>query len=84
MQVDRIVRLPEAATLTGLGRSTIYTRIADGLMPPAFSLGAQAVGWRLSEISAITSARAAGKSNDEIRALVRELIAARKREPVAA
>lgn len=84
---DRIVRIPEVSTLTGLGRSTIYTRIEHGLMPSPFPLGGQAVGWRLSEILAINNARTAGRSDDEIRELVARLLAERKtlhREAVAA
>ena len=46
-----IVRLPTVLARTGLSRSTIYQRIADGTFPKQISLGARAVGWIESEIS---------------------------------
>jgi predicted DNA-binding transcriptional regulator AlpA len=35
----RIMRLPEVKTITGLSRSTIYFRIAEGTFPKQVSLG---------------------------------------------
>jgi prophage regulatory protein len=45
-----ILRLPAVKARTGLSRSTIYQRIADGSFPPPVSLGARAVGWVESDI----------------------------------
>ena len=45
-----ILRLPQVSELTGLSRSTIYMRIAQGLFPKPVSLGSRAVGWRSSEV----------------------------------
>lgn len=73
-----ILRLPAVKSESGLSRSTIYLRIAQGLWPKPVSLGARAVGWPSSEIAAINAARIAGKSDDEIRELVVRLEAARK------
>ncbi len=36
---------------TGLSRSTIYSRIKDGLFPKPLSLGGRAVGWRSDAIA---------------------------------
>lgn len=47
-----ILRLPAVKARTGLSRSTIYLRIAQGTFPARYSLGARAVGWLDSEISA--------------------------------
>ena len=41
----RIVRLPAVQARTGLGRSTIYVRLAEGSFPRPVQLGARAVGW---------------------------------------
>jgi prophage regulatory protein len=41
-------------------------------------IGARAVGWPDSELEALNAARIAGKTDDEIRALVVKLEAARK------
>ena len=46
----RILRGKQVQELTGLSRSTIYLRIAQGDFPKAVSLGARAVGWLESEI----------------------------------
>ena len=45
-----ILRLPAVKTSTGLSRSTIYLRIAEGTFPKPVSLGGRAVGWLEAEI----------------------------------
>jgi len=45
-----ILRLPAVKTSTGLSRSTIYLRVAEGTFPKPVSLGGRAVGWIESEI----------------------------------
>jgi prophage regulatory protein len=45
-----ILRLPAVKLRTGLSRSTIYLRIAQGRFPAPISLGARAVGWIEAEI----------------------------------
>lgn len=73
-----ILRLPAVKTSTGLSRSTIYLRIAQGVFPRPVSLGGRAVGWPAHEVAALIAARIAGKPDAEIRALVAQLEAARK------
>ena len=46
----RIVRLPAVQARTGLGRSTIYVRLAEGSFPRPVQLGACAVGWIEEEV----------------------------------
>lgn len=75
--MKQILRLPAVKSLTGLSRSTTYLRISQGLWPKSFNLGARAVGFPADECEAVIAARIAGKSNDEIRALVTKLEAAR-------
>lgn len=77
MQIDRIVREPERRQLTGNPTSTWYELEKDGLVPPPVRLGKYAVGWPLSELAALNAARIAGKSDDEIKSLVKRLIAKR-------
>ena len=48
--MQRILRLPDVKTLTGLSRSTIYLRMAEGKFPQQISLGSRAVGWINSEV----------------------------------
>ena len=45
-----VLRLPEVISQTGLSRSAIYQRVADGSFPKQFSLGGRAVGWEESSI----------------------------------
>jgi prophage regulatory protein len=45
-----ILRLPDVKAATGLSRSTIYLRIAEGTFPRPVSLGGRAVGWLQAEI----------------------------------
>lgn len=47
-----ILRLPAVKARTGLSRSTIYQRIAQGSFPAAYSLGGRAVGWLEADVSA--------------------------------
>jgi len=46
----KILRLPEVKGSTGLSRSSIYLRIANGGFPKSISLGGRAVGWLESDI----------------------------------
>ncbi|MHB9100126.1 MAG: helix-turn-helix transcriptional regulator [Sulfuricella sp.] len=73
-----IYRLPAVKSESGLSRSTIYLRIAQGLWTKPVSLGARAVGWPSGEVAAINAARIAGKTDEDVRALVVKLEAARK------
>ena len=68
-----ILRRKQVQAESGYSRSTIYLRIAQGLWSKPVSLGARAVGWPAGEVSAVNAARIAGKSDDDIRALVASL-----------
>lgn len=83
---SKILRLSAAQDFTGLKRSTIYLRIAEGLFPPPVALGpgsntkSAIVGWPERELAEVNEARIAGKADDEIKRLVRELVAARTKK----
>lgn len=49
---NTILRLPAVKARTGLSRSTIYLRAAQGGFPRPINLGARAVGWLESDIDA--------------------------------
>lgn len=76
--LQTILRLPAVKSESGNSRSTIYLRISQGLWPKPVNLGPRMVGWPSHEISALNAARIAGKSDQEIRALVVTLETARK------
>lgn len=46
----RILRLPEVIAITGLSRSSIYSRISESKFPHQIPLGGRAVGWVESQI----------------------------------
>ena len=48
----RFMRLTEVIKDTGLGRSSIYKRIAEGEFPKPVPLGGRAVGWVSDEVEA--------------------------------
>lgn len=49
--VTTILRLPTVKARTGLSRSTIYLRVAEGSFPAPVSLGGRAVGWIEAEVN---------------------------------
>lgn len=53
----KLMRLPEVMAKTGLGRSAIYERIAEGTFPKPVSLGGRAVAWVSDEVEAWIMAR---------------------------
>jgi prophage regulatory protein len=48
--MHKILRLPQVKTATGLGRSTIYKKMAEKTFPTNLSLGSRSVGWLQSDI----------------------------------
>ena len=47
---DRIVRLKTVLARTGLSRSTIYRKIAEGTFPAQIRISVNGAGWRESDI----------------------------------
>jgi prophage regulatory protein len=73
-----IQRLRAVLHERGRSRSSHYLDIQQGLFTRPVQIGLRAVGWPACEVAAINAARIAGKSEQEIRALVVKLEAARK------
>lgn len=72
-----ILRRKQVEVETGYSRSTIYLRISQKLFIRPVRLGARAVGFPAGEVATLNRARIEGRSDDEIRALVVKLEAAR-------
>lgn len=68
-----LLRLPAAAEAAGMGQSTVWLRIKNGLFTRGVKISARAVAWPADEIAAINAARIAGKTDAEIRELVAQL-----------
>lgn len=49
-QPDRIIRMDTVRDRTGLSRSTIYRKIAEGTFPPQTKISINGAGWRESDI----------------------------------
>lgn len=73
-----ILRLPAVLAMRARSRSAHYLDIQQGLFPRPVQIGLRAVGWPADEVAVLNGARIAGNSDDEIRALVAKLVAARK------
>lgn len=74
---NTLLRLPTVKARSGLSRSTIYLRISQGLWTGPVNLGGRAVAWPADEVDALNAARIAGKTDEQVRALVRRLEAQR-------
>lgn len=72
-----LLRLPAVKAQSGYSRSTIYLRISQGLWTKPVGLGARAVAWPAGDVAALNAARIAGKTDEQIRALVLKLESAR-------
>lgn len=73
-----LLRIPAVLAATGLKRPTLYEHMAKGLFPRPVKLAPKLAAWPSDEVSKINAARIQGKTPDEIKALVSEMIAARK------
>jgi len=70
----KIQRQPEVLDQYGFKKSTLYSRIKEGLIPEPISLGGlRAVGWIKHETQAVLAAMCAGYSPDQIKQLVVDL-----------
>lgn len=73
-----ILRMPAVKAETGnRSHASIYNQINAGLFTKPVKIGERSVGWPDDEVKAICAARIAGKSEDEIRELVKRLHAKR-------
>lgn len=50
-QPDRIIRMKTVLARTGLSRSTIYRKMAEGTFPRQIKISTNGAGWHESEIS---------------------------------
>lgn len=71
------LRLPDLIRRRRSSRSATYRHVSLGLLPPPVHIGPRTSVWPEHEIEAIDRARLAGASDDDVRRLVSDLIAAR-------
>ena len=77
----RLIKNIEARNALGVGNTTFYEQLNAGLITPAVKLGVHSVAWPKHEIQAIVAARIAGQSDDQIKALVKQLVEDRQKLP---
>jgi prophage regulatory protein len=80
-KIERIIRRKVVQEITGWCKSGIYKAVSDRIFTPPLKIGPRASGWPESEVAAIQAARIAGKSQEEVRSLVRKLEASRAIKP---
>ena len=73
-----ILRMPAVVTITGRSRMSIYRAVREGMFTKPVRIGMNAVGWPDYEVASWVAARVAGKTSDEVRALVTQLHEKRK------
>ncbi len=73
-----LIRKPEALHLFQISKSTLHVLINEGLIGPPIQIADRAVAFVRSEIMAVIAAQIAGCSKDEIKTLVKQLIAQRQ------
>lgn len=76
--MESYVRPAEVRRGLGVSEATLYRMISARLLPKPVRITVRAVGWPQSELAILERARAAGKSDDEIRSLVDDLEAQRQ------
>lgn len=74
----RLLRLPDVCAKFGLRTTTIYDRIKKGTLPPSIAITTSRRAWLEHELDAVVGALISGLSDEEIRALVRDLVAQRR------
>lgn len=80
MSADKIklIRINAVLEISGLGRSTLYNQISKGIFPSQIKVGARCAAWLRSEVLELIQARIAGKTEQEIKELVRQLLIQRQ------
>ena len=76
--INRILRIKPITARYGMAQSTVYAAAKNGEFPPPIKLGERISGWLESEVDAVINARIRGESTEQIKELVKSLVAARQ------
>lgn len=71
---SQLIRRPEKLILKGRSKSSNYNDEKQGVCVPPISIGDRSIAYIKSEVEAVIQARIEGKTPDQIKALVQELI----------
>ena len=83
LELNVLLRTEAVLAARGLKKSQHHLDVKAGLYTPPVRLGGNAVAWPAREVAALNAARIAGRPDDEIRALVQRLVAARAQSGTA-
>ena len=78
MEMPKIMKLTETLPLRGIGRSAHYLEVKKGVWTPPVRCGCRGAGWPEPEVKILSGARIAGKSDEDMREIVSDLLEARK------
>ena len=73
-----LIKKPEVLVMTCSSKSKHHTDIIKGLMVPSIAIGSRSVAYLKYEVLAVIAAQIKGQSDDEIRSLVKQLVAQRQ------
>ncbi len=73
-----LIKLSSVLDRTVQSKSAVYDRVKQETFPPPIKLGARASAWVQSEVDAWIKAKIVGATDDELKELVRSLVADRK------
>lgn len=73
----QLIRRPEVLVKTARSKSSLQLDINKGMFCPPISIGARSVAFIKSEVDAVIQARIEGKTPEQIKALVKQLISDR-------
>ena len=74
-----LIRRSELKRRIGYCDTIINEKIHDGILPPPVSLGGRAVLWVSDEIDTVLSAIISGKTDQELKSIVKHIVADRKK-----
>ncbi|MGJ7552628.1 helix-turn-helix transcriptional regulator [Variovorax sp. RB3P1] len=75
--IHALMRVIAVISARGIQKSQHYLDVQNGLYTPPLKIGKHASAWPAREVEILNAARIAGKSDDDIRVLVQQLMAAR-------
>ena len=78
IMLKALLKLNQTSSFTNLSRSKIYADIKEGIFPPPIKLGSRSVAWVDHEIREWMQARIAGKTDEDLKELVANLVHARQ------
>lgn len=69
-----IIRSNELPSIIGVGKTTFYQRVKDGLFPPTLDLGGNSRGYLSTEVQLMLLAYGHGLTGEDLKAYVLKLI----------